>query len=228
MRSNAPRVPFSRSNQISKTMRKLLPFLLVPALLSAPALLTGCDSADDPNSGEGHLRIVLKDLPDDLRSAFVTIERIELIGDVNDEDDLDGEDEDGPFVIVFDDPLEIDLLTLQDGVTATLVDDEIPFGHYRQIRWYVGDDAYVVLEDGTEEETEMDLKVPSGKIKIALPEFDIDDDDDFIELLFDFNVEDSFVERGNSGKGYIFKPTLKPERVLVNGIELDLDDEDGD
>lgn len=205
-------------------MKNIIPWFIALVLLLAPGILIGCDNADanseDVTTGEGHVRIVLKDAPAQIVSAFVTIERIEFLGEFDEEND--GEDEDGDFVIIFDEPETLDLLTLQDGVTVTLVDTEVPFGNYHQIRWYVGDDAYVVLDDGETLETEMDLKIPSGKVKIQLPEFEVDDSEDFIEILFDFDVQESFVERGNSGKGFIFKPTIKPVNLVINGEVVDL------
>ena len=42
---------------------------------------------------------------------------------------------------------------------------------------------------------------------------------DSTTLTVDFDVNDSFVKAGNSGK-YIFKPVLKPALLVVNGDTL--------
>ena len=196
------------------TLRWASVLLLVTGL----GIWSACDTAD-ADGDAGQIRLLLTDAPGDLVSAFVTIDRVELIGDV--EDDFDGESEDGRYILLLDEPFEVDLLTLQDGVTTELADTDLPDGDYRQIRLIVGEDAFVVLEDGTE----MDLKVPSGTqtgIKIPLPPITVDEEGDLVVLTVDFDVEQSFVQRGNSGMGYIFKPVLHPERLLINGEEIDL------
>lgn len=177
-------------------------------LLCAAVLFNGCDS--DAARADSHIRIRLTDAPfEDIVEANVVIERIELLGE--------GE----KVVLLADDPQPFDLLTLQDGVTVTLADLEIPDGTYHQVRLVVNEEANVVFDDGTSE----NLKVPSGTqtgIKIPLPALMLSED--FVDLTVDFDVSQSFVKRGNSGKGYIFKPVLKPVSLVVNGDEMELDE----
>ena len=162
----------------------------------------------------------MQDNPDDIAEAWVTIERLELVGD-------DG------VVLLSDEVQDYDLLTLQDGITATLADTPVPSGTYSQLRIVVAEASEVLLKD---EETLVTLKVPSGTetgIKVLLSEFEISSDADLVEVLIDFDVAASFVKAGASGQ-YIFKPVIKPLSLEVNGIQEDLSegegngDEDGD
>jgi hypothetical protein len=187
------------------------PLLLLGLLTLGLGALAGCDST----AGEeqtSRVRVLLTDAPaDDFVEANVVIERVEFL---NEEDTV---------VLLAEEPEPFDLLTLQDGTTALLADLEIPNDTYHGVRIIVNEEAHVVYTDGTTE----DLKVPSGSqtgIKINLPPIEVDDD--LVEVTIDFDLEDSFVKRGNSGKGYIFKPVLKPLALTVNGEAVDLFDEE--
>ena len=187
---------------------KTLPIFLAGFLLSVMTLI-GCDSAV-PEPATSRIRIFLTDAPrGEMVEANVLIERVELLGE--------GE----RVELLADDPQPFDLLTLQDGVTASLADVDVPDGTYHQIRIIVNEEATVVLDDGTVE----NLKVPGGTqtgIKLPLPALEINED--VVEITIDFDVSKSFVKRGNSGKGYIFKPVLKPIALSINGEDIDLDD----
>jgi len=192
--------------------RSFLP-LLFTGLITVSLLITGCDMLSGSDT-EGRMVVRMQDNPDDIAEAWVTIERLELVGD-------DG------IVLLSDEVQEYDLLTLQDGVTATLADTPIPAGAYSQLRIIVAEEAEVLLVD---EETLVTLKVPSGTetgIKVQLTEFEIASDSDLVEVLVDFDVAQSFVKAGAAGK-YIFKPVIKPLTLEVNGIQEDLSDADGD
>ncbi len=174
---------------------------LVLGLMLLPTAITGCDSSQ--SQAVSHIRVLLTDAPlGEILEAHVIIERVELIGS--------GE----RVVLLADEAQPFDLLTLQDGVTATLAELDIPDGTYHQLRVLVHEEASVLLDDGTVEA----LKVPSGTqsgIKVPLPAFEVNED--VVELTIDFDVSASFVKRGKSGKGYIFKPVLKPLALVVNG-----------
>ncbi len=193
--------------------------LLFTGLLAVAVLLTGCDALSGSGT-DSRMVVRMQDNPDDIAEAWVTIERLELVGD-------DG------VVLLSDEVQDYDLLTLQDGITATLADTPIPSGTYSQLRIVVAEASEVLLED---EETLVTLKVPSGTetgIKVLLNEFEIANDADLVEVLIDFDVAASFVKAGASGQ-YIFKPVIKPLSLEVNGIQEDLredagnGDDDGD
>lgn len=188
--------------------RHVIPLCL--GLLCAAVLFNGCDG--NTKEADSHIRILLTDAPlEDIVEANVVIERVELLGDGD------------RVILLADDPQPFDLLTLQDGVTVTLADLEIPDGTYHQVRLIVNEEAYVVFDDATSET----LKVPSGTqtgIKIPLPTLVLNED--LVDVTIDFDVNASFVKRGNSGKGYIFKPVLKPIALVLNGEEMDLEAEE--
>jgi hypothetical protein len=137
----------------------------------------------------------------DIAEASVTISGVELVGE---EDAYTLSDEEQTF----------DLLALADGVPVDLALDEVPAGEYEQLRVAVTDTRLVLSDD-----TSPNLKVPSNKIKLLLPNFEIEDGSDDTEITIAFDVEDSFVRAGRSGK-YIFKPTVRAESVEVGGEEL--------
>ncbi len=174
---------------------------LVLGLMLLPTAITGCDSSQ--SQAVSHIRVLLTDAPlGEILEAHVIIERVELIGS-------------GERVVLLADAAQpFDLLTLQDGVTAPLAELDIPDGIYHQLRVLVHEEASVLLDDGTVEA----LKVPSGTqsgIKVPLPAFEVNED--VVEVTVDFDVSASFVKRGNSGQGYIFKPVLKPIALVING-----------
>ncbi len=191
-------------------MKRLLSFS--PLFLAAAfvLLLAGCDtSALTESATSGTVRILMADAPlDDVAEARVTIQRVELVGE-------------GGVVVLSEEEQEFDLLELQNGITADLALEEVPSDNYHQLRIIVAEEATLVFKDGTEST----LKIPSGAqtgIKINIPEFEIDDGADEAEILIDFNVAESFVKAGRSGK-YIFKPVIHAESTVVNGEELDED-----
>lgn len=191
---------------------KKLSFILSLSLclLLTMMALSGCDSTDMDADNESRVRILLTDAPADFVEANVLIERVELLG------------EGDRVVLLADEPQPFDLLTLQDGITAILADEDIPNGTYTQVRVIVNEEASVLFDDGTTEA----LKIPSGSqsgIKMNLPTLDLDDD--LIIVTIDFDVDASFVKRGNSGKGYIFKPVIKPLAITINGEEVLLEDD---
>lgn len=184
--------------------------------------LPACDSAEmDSSTASLTIRMTDAPFPFDLASeANVTITRIELVAaeDTSSTDDstnVEGSDR----IVLFDgEPFDLNLLDLRDGVDTTLVRDlSIPAdGSYRQLRFFVGEDASVVFNDGRE----FGLKLPSAQqsgIKVMLPEFEADGE--VVDVLIDFNVEKSFVVRGNPDSanfaGFLFKPVLEVETFEV-------------
>jgi len=193
-------------------MKRFTAFFSV--VIIAAMTLTACDVLSSSDPVEGQMRVLLTDAPADIKEAHVTILRLELIG--NDEG----------VIVLSDQEQAFDLLTLQDGVTAELADVSIPEGSYAQLRVVVDEEARLVFEDGSDTK----LKVPSGTqtgIKILFPEVTIAEDDDFAEILLDFDVFESFVPGGASDM-YIFKPVIKPEYLEVNGVRTQMADGDGD
>ena len=136
----------------------------------------------------------------EIQEAIVTIASIELVGE--DARHLLSEEEQ-----------TFDLLELEDAV-EDLALGEVPSGEYDRLLLEVTETQLTVSGE------EQNLKVPSGKIKLLLPDLEIDEGGDEAAITVAFDTEESFVKAGKSGK-YIFKPVVRTESVEVNGEDLD-------
>ena len=203
-------------------------FLLVAALVGLGVAVSSCDSAD---AGTARLNVRLTDAPfpfDLAESADVTITRIELLAADDDGDASNDTTDAEPIldrIVLFDgEPFSLNLLELRDGVDTLLVNGfTIPAdGSYNRLRIYVGDQASVTFTDGSV----YPLKLPSAQrsgIKVNLPDYTAGGGQDEIDVLVDFDVERSFVARGNPEapgfKGFLFKPVLKVKSFEVAAPE---------
>lgn len=97
-----------------------------------------------------------------------------------------------------------DLLTLQNDVSATLVDvGTLPSGHLNQFRLILGSNNYVMVDSLI-----YPLSTPSAQqsgLKMNL-NFDFAPNE-LYQLLIDFDAQNSIVTQGNGG--YSLKPVLK-------------------
>jgi Domain of unknown function (DUF4382) len=196
-------------NMIAPRLLRIAPALAVSLLLAACA---GSDGAGkDPT---GSLRLSVTDAPvDEAEAVWVQFRAVEF------------KPEGGPPVLHelrdglgAPTPRSIDLLPLQDGRAAVLVDDlELPAGRYEWIRLIVDDvanerDSYLVIEGN-----ECEMRVPSGSesgLKLirgfTLPA------NGSVALTVDFDLRKSIVEPpGQQGSGvdctqaYLLKPVLR-------------------
>ena len=198
-----------------KKIKLLLGIFVVLGILFA----TGCQEMDNAHDNDklGKLVIKLTDAPfpiDMIDSAMVTIVKVEI------RKKSEGEELGYPYITVMEDTVKFNLLDLQNGVTADLVEMEIEPGNYDLIRLYV-DEASLTVKEG---ET-YDLKVPSGSqtgIKIFMePDLHVEGGLS-TDVLLDFNVEKSFVLKGNTKspagiKGFNFKPVIRAVNVTTAG-----------
>lgn len=188
-------------------------------VLSGVLFWAGCDSGGTGGAAQGDFTLRLTDAPADLDNAVVTVDRVDLLTEdgVSDDDDT-GDDDDESSLTLTEETRQLDLLQLQNGNEALLADEvTVPEGEYTQLRFVLGSENYVVVNG----EQQM-LEVPSGQrsgIKIVLPEVEIENDGDEIDLTLDFDVEDSFIEQGDGT--YRFKPTIKVKNVFVNGQSIE-------
>jgi hypothetical protein len=137
----------------------------------------------------------------DIEEAVVTISGVELLGE-EERFTISGETQ------------EIDLLDLGSGA-HDLALSEVPAGEYDRLLLRVTE-ARLTLSDGTEP----DLKVPSEKIRLLLPDFEVEEEGDEAQVTASFDVGASFVKVGRSGM-YLFKPTVRAASVEVNGEDRD-------
>jgi hypothetical protein len=178
------------------------------ALTAAAFIISGCTKTTEFQGTTGTLIVKLTDDPFNIsfvESATVTITKIE----VRKANTLDS----NKFIVVSEDTLVVDLLTLRNGITEDLPSIDLPQGSYDLVRLYV-EEAGLKLKDQPEY---YNVKVPSGKqtgIKIFIsPALHIDGGLTS-ELLLDFDLSRSFVMRGNLShsagvKGFIFKPCIR-------------------
>lgn len=188
------------------------PFHFIISALLISIIFTQCSDGD---SNTGRINVLLTDAPfptDLVDEANVTITKIEAR-------QSGSEEEESSFVTLYEGEgsSPINLLDLTNGVTANIVDAEVPVGSYDLVRVYVTE-ASVLLKDGNS----YDLKVPSGAqtgIKIFVkPAIEVAGGLT-ADLILDFDVSRSFVPRGplNSPNGFIFKPVIKASNESVAG-----------
>ncbi len=187
----------------------------------------GCKDMDNYNDQQkqldsdqlGHLVIKLTDAPfpfEMIEAATVNIVKVEIRKVCEcDEDEY-------PYIELPlpDDSNGFNLLELRNGVTADLVEMGIEPGNYDLIRLYV-DEAVLKVKDGDKYE----VKVPSGQqtgIKIFMEPALKVVSELTTEVVLDFNLEKSFVLKGNANtpagiKGFNFKPVVKAVNNTTEG-----------
>ena len=193
----------------------------------AIVFFAGCTDMENQNDQQkqldgnqyGHLVIKLTDAPfpfEMIEAATVNIFKVEIRKVCEcDEDEY-------PYIELPlpDDSNEFNLLELRNGITADLVEMGIEPGNYDLIRLYV-DEAVLKVKDGDEYK----VKVPSGEqtgIKIFMdPPLNVVSELT-TEVVLDFNLEKSFVLKGNANtpagiKGFNFKPVVKAVNNTTEG-----------
>ncbi len=185
--------------------------LVFLTIITGTILMLSCSQNDDGNMpgniGKGTVNLYLTDAPfpfELVSKTMVTIDKVEIRKQESDTAEAN-------FIVLTDEPIEIDLLSLSNGITEQLASAELEAGTYDMIRMHVTD-SKVILND----ESQFDLKIPSGsssglKIKID-PSIEISDGQT-ADVLLDFDVSKSFVVKGNwkGGmiKGFNFKPVVR-------------------
>jgi hypothetical protein len=199
--------------------------------LGLALILAACDPGTDPALST--VKVKLTDAPADvIASAEVWISRVYLRG-VEEEADpgtTDTPEADGQ-VDLFNDaenPLQLDLLTLQDGVTADITDAiQVSAAAYQGLRLVV-DRAVVTLVDGVTFEDGSNaatLFVPSGMesgIKVNLNDILDLQEGETTTIVVDFDVYASFVVQQNQSDGTIRSILMNPvlqeqQRQVVDG-----------
>jgi hypothetical protein len=112
-------------------------------------VLAGCSTGPDDTS---RVTVLLKDAPGDVLEAVVTIDRIYLQGGEDAAaEGTEAESQEAGQVILLDEPVTVDLLTLADQ-WMTLVDGvEVPSSQYGQLRFVISG-AYIKVETETGEQ----------------------------------------------------------------------------
>jgi hypothetical protein len=167
-------------------------------------------SNDNPNDSDvGQISVKITDAPFPINMveyAEVTINKVEIRSAAS-------EDESSYMTLTDEDfSATFDLLLLQNGATANLIEMDIPVGSYDLVRLHV-DTAEVKVIGGDV----YYLKVPSGSqtgIKVFVNQPIEVVGGLSAELLLDFDINRSFVVQGNPGtpagiNGFNFTPVIR-------------------
>ena len=191
-------------------MRQITSILVVVLTLAVSLVISACDSNDNSFSDQSpRIKILLTDAPRaQITKADVTISRVEIVGADGDTQTLSETEQD------------FDLLTLQDGTVAVLVDTPLNEGVFNHLLLFVEEDANVTFDDDSVAE----LTIPSGfqsgvKILLHGVELDNETEPNVLTLTLDFDVLESFVDAGESGK-LIFMPVITVKKAEMNGEAL--------
>jgi hypothetical protein len=170
------------------------------------------DGLETGGMGGSNLRVYLTDAPGDFDEVWVNIARVEIAR---------GTGEDAAWTTLRDEPFTVDLLTLQDDVTAVMADAALEPDHYAQLRMIVAS-ADVVI--GGEVEA---LTIPSGAqtgIKLDL-DFQVEEGMTY-GLVLDFDAHQSIKRTGN-GK-LMMTPVIVVEHIGPIEPEVEAPTGDGE
>ena len=185
---------------------KFLKHSLLPLALLATLGLGSC-SDDDQASGQSKLEVRLTDAPGDFSQVVLDVQRVEIHVENND-------DASGWQVLPLLTTQPLNVLQYANGQSALLVSADWPAGSISQIRLVLGTNNYVVTRDGQR----FDLKTPSGQTSGVKLQINADLQKDVTyQLLLDFDVAKSIVERGNGKDRYLLKPVIRTVTQAVAG-----------
>lgn len=173
------------------------------ACAAALALVVGCSKTDETSANSSKLEVRLTDAPGDFRNVVLDVRQIEV--HLKEEKDPDG------WKTLAFSPQAINVLEYVNGKSALLVSEDFAPGDLKEIRLILGPDSYVIGRDGQH----YDLKTPSGQtsgVKLKLDKATLRQRETF-QLLLDFDVAKSVVERGNWKPG-----NDKKERYLLTPV----------
>lgn len=176
--------------------------LALTAILSGFLFLIGC-SDDNGSPANGTLKINLIDAPADYDAVFVQVDSVQV--------HAAGSDSTGGWVTVSSQPGTYDLLTLRNGLSALLVDRQLPAGDYTQIRLRLGTGNSVVVAGES-----FPLTIPSGLrtgLKLNHP-FTIESGA-LYEITLDFDAARSIHQTGNGV--YMMRPVIGTMAHMVSG-----------
>lgn len=194
--------------------RSFLPALSGLIVLVAIGALAGCGRQQPTAaSGTGTLRVQLTDDPAAYDAVNLQIVEVAVHrGDETTAPDTSASDtsatgtDSSGWEVLSRDAATYDLLSLRNGVLATLAAAPIPAGHYTQVRLKLGAGSNVVVNGETH-----DLKVPSGMQSgyKLIGNFDVPAGG-AVDVAVDFDASRSVIHNGAGA--YLLKPTA---RVVV-------------
>lgn len=194
-------------------------------VLGSTAIIAACASDDVTGQGNGRLVVRLTDAPfpyDSVASVDVHVVRVDAKREEADSAaaatavSADSSARGGWITVASPDRV-IDILKLRDD-TTTIGSASLAEGDYRSFRLVIDPSkSSVTLKNGTKLDGNSNpgIKFPSAArsgIKIKLDRA-IPVGDSTTTMVVDFDLENSFILRGNSisQQGLLFKPTIKAE-----------------
>jgi len=202
-------------------------FILLASLaLAASTLPVACtDSGTAPglSSGEGLVRVKLTDAPfptDEVKSVDIFVVRVEARVATTTEAEADENEDNGSangWKTLASPNASYDLLSLQNGATATLGEAGLTAGTYSGLRFIIDPNkSSITLKNGTKltNTSSPSVTFPSASrsgIKVNLSKPLTVVGGTTTTLLIDFDVDNSFVMRGNTvaQNGLLFKPVIQ-------------------
>src|SRR5689334_9121263 len=163
-------------------------------------VLSGC-SSKTTGPGFGTISLKMTDAPGEFQEVNLSIIQVSAHLDGP---EAEGEsDSTGGWQVLRADPMNVDLLTLRNGVFTTLALAKVPAGRYTQIRLKLGPGSNVVIDGVTHP-----LTVPSGLQSgyKLVGSFDVPANG-LLNLALDFDAARSIVLTGSGT--YILKPTVR-------------------
>lgn len=186
---------------------------LFPLALLSTFAFSGCSQDDETTSSK--LEVRLMDAPGDFQQVVLDVQKLEI--HLKEENDPEG------WKLLPFQAQTINVLNYVNGRSALLVSTDFEPGDLKEIRLLLGPNSYVVGRDGQR----YDLKTPSGQtsgVKLKLDKASLQARQTF-QLLLDFDVAKSVVERGNWRPGndrkerYLLKPVI---RVVAQDLRASL------
>jgi hypothetical protein len=231
---------------MSRTLAGL--FALVASLMVA-----ACgDGTSAPQAGQ--FSVLLTDDPGPFAKVVIQIDRVELMGDALDECEGDegaecveaAEPSSRGRVVLTDEDVEVDLLTLANDIFPLAEDVVVPGGTYSEVRLIITGGCLVLnggavytspgFDPMSDEHAACEaphgaLQMPSwgqSGLKIKLPGGTVEVDGDQHGVILDFVVPESFAHQaGGSGK-WVASPVIRAAGIeFAASIEVQLSDPSG-
>lgn len=182
-------------------------YRLLSFAAAATLALASCakNTNDDASASAAKLEVRLTDAPGNFNAVVLDVQQVEV--HVKDENDPSG------WQTLAFTPQTVNVLDYVNGKSALLVSTDFAPGDLKEIRLLLGPASYVVNTDGQQ----YALKTPSGQtsgVKLKLPNVTLAAGSTY-QLLLDFDVAKSIVERGNWKAGndkkerYLLKPVIR-------------------
>ena len=173
---------------------KSVNFSFIPAVLVMMFSLISCSRNEKtPNGGNAKLEVRLTDSPFPYaKEVWVDIQKIQIImGDSSNPVELNGAH-----------PGVYNLFDLTNGKDTLLADATIPSGTISQVRLILGDNNYLVTDNGEK----ISLKTPSGQESGLKVQVHQEVSGGILyRLTLDFDAGRSIVKAGNSGQYFPYR-----------------------